>query len=418
MKTSNELKQERASLIQEQQKLTTTARSANRELNEDETAQFRATQTKIESYKQLIADAEAREANDALMAGNNGVQIDAPATPKKEERFSLLRALNALAEGKPLHEADKQVNEQGLQELRAQGLDTPSGLSLSLPSSLMRAQTVTEDSGAKGGALVPSTPQMVAPLQPNLPIASLGVNVLSGLVGDVPLPTSGSFTFDYVGETEDVTATDVGFAGPTLKPKRCAGVVEVSKKLLLQTSFNVEAWIIKQINIAYGNAITVNALNGPGGDAPTGLYSLITSNINTTAGALTHETAVALESLVEAADGTNIARAYLSDTKVRSAAKVAKLDAGSGRFLTEGNELNGYKYLATTLMPTLDTGAAHPIIFGDWNQLSVGYWGSISIMVDPYTKASAGKVRLIVEGYSDVAVTNEKAFAINKVVTA
>jgi hypothetical protein len=47
----------------------------------------------------------------------------------------------------------------------------------------------------------------------------------------------------------------------------------------------------------------------------------------------------------------------------------------------------------------------------------VGYWGNLSIMVDPYTKASAGKVRLIVDGYSDVQVTNEKAFAINKVLT-
>ena len=68
-------------------------------------------------------------------------------------------------------------------------------------------------------------------------------------------------------------------------------------------------------------------------------------------------------------------------------------------------------------MPTLDVGASHPVIFGDWNQLTVGYWDNVSIIVDPYTQAASGKVRLIIEGFSDIAVTNEKAFAINKVVT-
>jgi hypothetical protein len=38
-------------------------------------------------------------------------------------------------------------------------------------------------------------------------------------------------------------------------------------------------------------------------------------------------------------------------------------------------------------------------------------------MVDPYTQAANSNVRLIIEGYSDVAVSNEKAFAVNKVMT-
>jgi hypothetical protein len=49
--------------------------------------------------------------------------------------------------------------------------------------------------------------------------------------------------------------------------------------------------------------------------------------------------------------------------------------------------------------------------------LAVGYWGNVSVMVDPYTLASSSQVRMIIEGFSDVAVTNEKAFAINKVLT-
>ena len=416
MKTSKELKEVRASKLQAQQADVTLARSEKRELSAEEATRFDGLQAEIVALDAQIQRAEQVEAAELRAAAVSGVGVVETSQPK-EKRFSLLRSLSALANGKPLHSDDAEMHNRAVEEMRAEGLNIPEGNAISIPGSVMRAQTVTEDSGAKGGVLVASTPKLVRPLQPILPIEALGVNVMSGLVGNVPLPTSGAFTFSYTGETDAVSGSDVGFAGPTLKPKRCSGVVDISKQLLLQSSFNVEAYIIEQINIAYGNAVTLAALNGGGGDAPTGLYSLITTNINTTATALTHAIAVNLESLVDAADGTNVNRGYLSDTKVRAKSKVTAIDAGSGIFLSDGKELNGYKYMASTLMPTLDTGASHPIIFGDWNQLTVGYWGAISILVDPYTQAASGKVRLIIEGYSDVAVTNEKAFAINKVLT-
>ena len=413
MKTSKQLKEERASLITDQQNL---VRTAGEKLEGENLTKFDDLQNRIEGFESDINRSEAFEANEARIAAVAGVTVNEPTEVKEVKRFSLLRSLSALASGKALHADDAAVHELAVEEMRNEGLNVPEGNAISIPGSMLRAQTVDGDSGTKGAKLVASTPQMIRPLQPILPIEALGVNVMSGLVGDVPLPTSAAFTFTYGAETAATSATDVVFAGPTLKPHRCSGVVDISKKLLLQTSFNVEAYIIEQINIAYGNAVMTAALNGSG-DAPTGLYSLITTNINTTAGALTHDTVVNLEGLIDAADATNVSRGYLSDTKVRAKAKVTKLDTGSGLFLTDGNEMNGYKYMTTTLMPTLETASKHPIVFGDWNQMTVGYWGALSIIVDPYTQAASSKVRLIIEGFSDVAITNEKAFAINKVVT-
>lgn len=426
MKTSNDLKQERASLIQKQQELTDNATNEKRDLTEVETTEFRTRQQKINDYKQLIADAEAREENQALMAESRGENITGPKGPAiikstKNEEFSLLRSLRTIASGKELTGIDAEVNERGIAEMKDQGMEVKDGLRINLPADMgmqSRAQTVTGDSGAKGGALVASTPQMVMPLMPNVDVlANLGVNVMDGLVGDVPLPTSSLFTFAHVGETEDVSTTDVTFSGPTLKPKRCAGVGAMSNKLLRQTSMNVENFLRQIINNAYGVAIIKDFLNGGGGNAPTGLYSLITTNIDTTAGAPTKAIVTALESLIDDANATNVSRGYLSDPKLANKMKNTLLDAGSGRFLYDGQGLNGYKYEKTSLMPTLDTGASHPLIFGDWSQANIGYWGNVSIMVDPYTLASSSQVKLIIEGFDDVAVTNEKAFAINKVLT-
>ncbi|QOD60650.1 phage major capsid protein [Polaribacter haliotis] len=417
MKSSVELKQERASLKDKQTALITKAKTEKREMSNEENTSFDDLMTQRNALDAQILRAEQIEKDEADASRNAGTVVGAPAVKpeKKSGNFSLLRSLRSLSKGQELHPDDAKVHEQAQEEMRASGLELPEGNAISIPTGALRAQTVTGDSGAKGGALVASTPKLVRPLQPVLPIESLGVNIMSGLVGDVPLPTSGAFSFSYGSETATTAATDIGFAGPTLKPKRCSGVVDISKKLLAQTSFSVEDYILEQINIAYGNTITLAAINGSG-EAPTGLYSLITTNVNTTAGALTHATAVALEGLVDAADGTNVKRAYLADPKVKSGAKTTKIDAGSGVFLSDGNTLNGYPFISTTLMPLLDTDK-HPIIFGDWNQLTVGYWDTLSIIVDPYTQAASGKVRLIIEGFSDVAVTNEKAFAINKVVT-
>lgn len=417
MKKSSDLKQLRASKIDAQRNLVEAAKTATREMNTDEVTRFDALQSEIEALDVEIERAIKWEKSQAERAAANGEVISGPTVEagEKKERFNLLKALRTLASGKALSGVELDVHNKTVAEMRAQGLAIPDGQVISLPMQ-NRLQSVTGDSGTKGGALVGSTPMLVQPLQPTMRLEELGVNVMSGLVGDVPLPTSGAFSFGYVAENADVSGTDVTFSGPILKPKRCVGVVDISKKLIAQSSFDIEAYITQQINIAYGNAVMQAAISGAGGNAPTGLLDLITTNINTTAGAGTYATVTALEGLIDDASATSVSRAYLSGTKLRTALKNVKIDAGSGIFLTNGLEMNSYKYLSTVLMPILDIDK-HPLIFGDWAQMTVGYWGGISIIVDPYTQAAKGAVRLIIEGYSDVAVANEKAFAVNKVMT-
>ena len=260
MKTSNELKQERASLIKEQQTLTTTARNANRELNEDETAQFRATQTKIEGYKQLIADAEAREANDALMAGNNGVQIDTPKPSHDEKRnaqpFSFIRAINNARNNKEQTGSEKAALEEGLKEIRQRGLAIEEGVSVAIPSDMLVQQrdiSVTGDSGTKGGELVPTTPTTVMPLLPKLMLQEMGATVMTGLQGNLKLLSGDEFTFNYVAENAEVSSTDTVVDGVTLSPKRLSGVVDISNQWLIQTTPAAEA----HVKMLIANALTI-----------------------------------------------------------------------------------------------------------------------------------------------------------------
>ena len=93
------------------------------------------------------------------------------------------------------------------------------------------------------------------------------------------------------------------------------------------------------------------------------------------------------------------------------------IDAGSGLFLKDKlNELLGYKFTASTHVPQLNDGVTdnEVLIFGDWSQMFVGQWGSISILTDPYSASLNNSVRLVLNGHADVQVAQKGAFAFNK----
>jgi hypothetical protein len=54
-------------------------------------------------------------------------------------------------------------------------------------------------------------------------------------------------------------------------------------------------------------------------------------------------------------------------------------------------------------------------IYGDWSNLAIGAWGGIDLTVDPYTKAAAGQVRIVVNAFFDAKMLRESAFAAGEV---
>ena len=63
------------------------------------------------------------------------------------------------------------------------------------------------------------------------------------------------------------------------------------------------------------------------------------------------------------------------------------------RMLMEGNEVNGY--------PVLTTGNAAGYAFGKWDELVIAQWGSLDIIIDPYTQAKKNAVRIVVIAFFD-----------------
>ncbi len=98
---------------------------------------------------------------------------------------------------------------------------------------------------------------------------------LTGLVGDLSIPTQeGGATGYWLGEDADATLSDITFGERTLQNRTCAAMVEMTRKMLMQSSPDVE--LLARNDIAKAVALTIDkaALYGTGGDQPLGLAGI------------------------------------------------------------------------------------------------------------------------------------------------
>ena len=126
---------------------------------------------------------------------------------------------------------------------------------------------------------------------------------------------------------------------------------------------------------------------------------------------------VALETEV-AVDNADVgALAYMTNARVRGRLRTTS-KAGTEAIMVwgENNEpLNGYKAFVTNQVRsdlTRGTGTnLSAIFFGNWADLIIGQWGTLDILVDPYTGGTSGTVRVIALQDVDVAVRQPMSFA-------
>lgn len=432
MKKSDALKKQRASKLKEWEDIVNGAETEKRDFTPEE-------QTSVDAFRSELAvldkkiedqvDLEKRQASAASAStGASVADGEEKEKAKVQERFSLTKMLRNSLSGVALDGAEKEAQEIAEQENRDAGVSfaqTPGKTRVMVPLSFIRAsqQTVSQDGGEYGGELVQNqAPRVVAGLEPKLFIEELGATMLTGLSGgDIPLPVANSYGFQWLAEGANITSQKNKFVGPTLSPKRAGAAVSISNRLLMQESVDVDAQVRKMLSRGWANAINSAAINGPGGVAPEGILNKtgVNTAADAAAAAASFAKIVELQGLIEEDDSTELNLAYLLNPKLKAALKTKSKDAGSGRFIIDNNELDGYKFVSTSLVPAGDDGgtAVYPLIFGDFSQLFIGQWGAVSFLVNPYSEDLADSVRVTVNTHADVQIANPEAFAINGFLT-
>ena len=183
-----------------------------------------------------------------------------------------------------------------------------------------------------------------------------------------------------------------------------------------------------------GRILTANAelleaacINGSGSsNQPQGILAALAAVTNTPniiamgtdGGAINWAKVVALETKVNAGNANRGKLAYLTNAKVIGDLKTIERAQNTARFLLDGDydKLNGYPIDWTNLVPSnLTKGTASQVcsamLFGNWEDLYIGHWGGVDIVVDPYTLAAYGDVRFVLNSWDDCKVVEPASFA-------
>ena len=95
---------------------------------------------------------------------------------------------------------------------------------------------------------------------------------------------------------------------------------------------------------------------------------------------------------------------YLCNRHWKYTLKTTEKASGTAQFVAANDEINGYKAVVS---PQL---TANNYVFGNFNDLLVGMFGGLDIVVDPFTGSSAGNVRIVALQSVDVAVRHAVSF--------
>ena len=352
------------------------------------------------------------------------------ATLEKEagRSFSFAKFIRELAEdpeGKTLTGIEKDVADMGAEEYKRLGLNQRGVV---LPSAVLRASAGQNYStNADGGyAKEEQAPRYVDGLKNKLVVAKLGATILGDLVGTVPVVSAGSVSAQWLAEGAQASVSKATFARVTLTPHRNAVIGAFSKDLLKQTSIDVENIIMDKIQTAHAELLEAACINGSGSsNQPQGILTALAAVTNTpniiaigtNGGPITWAKVVALETKINAGNANRGKLGYLTNAKVVGDLKTIERASNTARFLLDDNgKLNGYPIDWTNLVPsTLTKGTASSVcsamIFGNWEDLYIGHWGGVDIVVDPYTLAAYGDVRFVLNSWDDCKVVETASFA-------
>ena len=260
-------------------------------------------------------------------------------------------------------------------------------------------------------------------LRNRMVVRQAGATVLGGLVGDMAIPKqSGGATAYWVDENGALTESQQTLGQVPLTPHTVGAYTEISRKLMKQSSLDVEAFVRNDLATVLALAIDKAALHGTGsGNQPTGVAGTTGVNVvagGTNGGAIDWPKLVALETEV-AVDNADVGRlAYIVNARTRGALKTAEKASGTGMYLwgEGGQPLNGYPaYVSNQVRSDLTKGtgtALSAAFFGNWGDLLMGMWGTLDLLVNPYSLDTTGAVRVTAFQDVDIAVRQPESFAV------
>lgn len=254
-------------------------------------------------------------------------------------------------------------------------------------------------------------------------LGQVGATRFEGLVGDVKIPKfSANASVTFQTETGSVANNEPDFGQISMTPKTAANKIQISRQLLHQgLNGNLETTLRNHMVRLFAAKLDNVALKGGGSNEPSGVLQTTGIGDVESAGtsgnaALTYGNVVDIWSEV-AADNALLGSLYWV-THPRVVGKLMQTlvaaSTDSRMIMQDTNSLLGYPLVQTTQMPS---SSPYTLLFGNFTDLYLGFFGALDVLVDPYGAAGNSTVNLYFYQMMDVAVARPESFAAAQDVT-
>lgn len=360
----------------------------------------------VEQFRQAVL-ADIAKKNDA----GPGAIPELGLSERDVERYSFVRAMAALAnpDNRRLREAaafEFEVSEA------AQEASGRRSMGFMVSPDVLKRDLSVGTATAGGHTVETELGGLIDILRNRSVINQVGATMLTGLQGNVAFPRqTGAATGYWVAEGGAPTESQQTFDQVPLSPKTFGAFTEYTRQLLLQSSIDVEGFVRNDLARVLALGIDLAALYGTGSsNQPTGVSQQSGINSPTSfAGANpTFAEVVTMETEVAVDNADEGALAYVCRPDMRGYFKSTEKFSSTGMTIWEpGNTVNGYGCGVSSQVTAGD------LFFGNWNDLMIGMWGGLDIMVNPYALDTSGGVRIVALQSMDIAVRHPVSFAFN-----
>lgn len=426
-KQIKDLRDRRAAALAAATAINVRAAGEDRSFTPEETTEFEARMSEAAELETRAQNAE-RVNTAAAAGGSPGAPLphqDAGNTRNGRHGYSVLRCLQRRLDGLALDGLEGETHQEieGRSERKAEGMYIPI---LTLPN--LRAgqagrehRTALLASNATGAIGDTVSPEMIDVLRARMLTAVLGATVLNGLNGPVSIPkkTAAAGT-QWIDESTDGTEQTITLGEVALTPKTLRTHTAYGRKLMKQTSVDIEALVREDLAMALAIGLDKAALNGSGSGAePTGLLQMsdvLAVALGTNGLAPTWDLAVQMKEGVDGSNALTGSLAYL--TSPAGLSKLERTPRVSGQPIYIADDMTQaigrYSVQSTSHMPSnLTKGSGtnlSAMLFGDWSSLLIATWGATDVIFNPYSEDSKGRIRITLLQESDVKVRTAESF--------
>lgn len=258
------------------------------------------------------------------------------------------------------------------------------------------------------GAIPTTIKQLLGLLQNKLIYQRLGIQMPTGVKGDIVWPVlAAGATVTVEGEAATVSDSTLNFSKITAQPKRVAVTTTVTNEALDDADFDLQSVVTNNftegVQQLLNSAVLRTTAVNDGLDGPFTVSGIVTANLSATP---TYAQLIGMKGAVAGNNVQMVAPAFVMNSELYALLESTPKAQGQGGFIIENGKIGGYPVFECNAMATKKIG------FGDFAYAALNQHGSIRLIVDPYTLATDNKIRITLNGRFSLTTLRKEAFCL------